>query len=55
MPGAEKFGVRTSTMIKPVKTPQTPACPQCGNVNLTRFGETVKCNACGWVTKEKRI
>lgn len=53
----EKFGdmdkAGKSSMSKPLAVPQTPKCPKCGNINLTRTVGAVKCNGCGWSKKIK--
>lgn len=53
-PVENKTGITASRMSKPMVTPQTPKCEQCGNVNLTRSAVAgpsgdveEKCGACG--------
>ncbi len=43
----KKFGIQTSTTIKPTTAPSTPSCPQCAAVCLVRIGAQQHCNACG--------
>jgi predicted RNA-binding Zn-ribbon protein involved in translation (DUF1610 family) len=56
--GATVNKVGHSTMTKPVVVRQTPKCPQCCNVNITRARVSSasgdieeKCNACGWTNR----
>lgn len=45
--------VSFSGMTKPATNPQTPKCPECGNVNLSRRedhmgNKLISCGLCGW-------
>lgn len=52
--GAQLGKVATSRMLKPATNNHTPACPKCGNPNLSRRedarGNKLEACACGWKT-----
>lgn len=48
--GEEEGEVRTGCYSEP--TPTVSECPKCGSSDVTKEGDTVKCNHCGFEWKE---